>query len=253
MKTHRPWGAYALRLFTSALLFVTGYALVAGSTFALRMRNDAPVGTIVVVICAALAVLPLLFGRRYLTGAAISAFLLTGIGGYWWTTIAWDEFIKKSGFPTNAPPTFSDHLLVASPAVVIAFYAIVSRASMLKADLKDRGAEPDEASRAACASFLSGSALLVLCGALSIGLWALMASGLVFRITAPVTGVPALVLAAMFVVVSYALIARRLPRFRFRRAARPDPRPAAAPARPVLKPIAAAKAPRGKRQKARGT
>lgn len=214
----RPWTAYVLRVLSCALLFVSGYALLAGSTFALRMRNDAPVQTIVVALAGVLSLLPLLFGRRFLGAFLASAFLLSGIGAYWWTTIPWDEFIKDSGFPATTAPRLTDYLLVATPAIIGGFYAVASRASILHADLKNRGADPNEARRAAGASFLAGSALLVLCGALAAGLWALMASGIVFRAVAPMpTGIPALILVGALVTVAYALIARRLPRFRLRK------------------------------------
>lgn len=206
-----------MRIVCSGLMFVSGYLLLASSTFALRLRNDVPVQTLVLAITAALAFLPLLFGRRYLGALLISAFALSGIGGYWWTTIPWDAFIKDSGFPTSEAPDILDYALVASPAIVCAFYAAVARPSILRADLKNRGADPDEISRAACVSFLSGAALLVFCGALAVTLWALMSSGVVFAAARIVpTGVPALVLCAALVAVAWALLTHRLPRFRGR-------------------------------------
>lgn len=213
----RPWSAYALRVLCSGLLFVTGYALLAGSTFALRMRGDLPVQTLVLALAAILAFVPLLCGRKFLGAFLVSAFLLSGIGAYWWTTIPWDEFIKDSGFPTSEKPQVLDYALVASPAILAAFYAAISRPSLLHADLKARGADPDEIRRAASISFLSGAALILVCGALAFTLWSLMAAGVVFAAVAPVpTGVPALVLVAALVTVAWALLARRLPRFRNR-------------------------------------
>ena len=44
----RPWSAYALRFLCSVLLFLSGYALLAGSTFAYRLRGDVPIQLIVV-------------------------------------------------------------------------------------------------------------------------------------------------------------------------------------------------------------
>lgn len=220
----RPWSAYALRILCSSLLFISGYLLLVNSTFALRLRNDVPVHGIVIGVAAVLSFFPLLLGRRYLGGLLVSAFLLAGIGGYWWTTIPWDEFVKDSGFPATERPDLLDYALVASPAIIAAFYAAVSRPSLLRADLKNRGADLDEIRRAASVSFLSGAALLVFCGALAFALWALMSTGLVFRAVAPVTGVPALILVAALVTVAWALLTRRVPRFRLR-ARSPTPAP----------------------------
>lgn len=219
----RPWSAYALRILCCALMFVSGYALLTESTFAVRMRNDLPVGGIVIALAGALAFFPLLTGRHYLGALLVSAFILSGMGAYWWTTIPWDELIKDSGFPTTLKPTILDYALVASPAIIAAFYGVVSRPSVLRADLKERGADAHEARRAAVTSFLSGATLLVVCGALAGALWWLMASGLIFNAFAPMpTGVPALVIVSALVVVAYALLGGRLPRFRMVRRARED-------------------------------
>lgn len=212
MTTSRPWTAYALRILSCALLFASGYVLLSGSTFGVRMREDLPSGAIALALSAVLSLLPLLFGRRFLGAFLVSAFLMSGIGAYWWTTIPWDEFIKDSGFPSGTPPGFADFLLVASPTLIAGFYATTSRASTLMADLKNRGADADEARRAAGQSFLSGAALLVLCAGLAAALWGLMASRVIFDLAAPVpTGVPAIVIVAALVTVAYALIANRLP------------------------------------------
>lgn len=233
----RPWSAYLLRVLCSVLMFVSGYILLGSSTFALRLRNDVPVQSIVVALAGVLSFLPLLLGRKYLGGLLVSAFLLSGIGGYWWTTIPWDAFIKDSGFPAQEAPDLLDYALVASPAVICAFYAAVSRPSVLSADLKNRGADADEIGRAACVSFLSGAALLVLCGALAFALWALMSTGIVFAAAAFVpTGIPALVLVAALGAVSWALFTRRLPRFRHRSAPPEAKRAAKAPTAPVQAP-----------------
>lgn len=216
----RPWLDYALRVLCCALLFVSGYLLLSGSTFALRMRNDVPgfvpglngPQSIALVLATVLAFLPILAPRRFLRAFMASSVLLAGIGGYWWTTIPWDELITDSGFPATTSPGLLDYALVASPAVLAAFYAVVSRPSRLRADLVNRGAEPAEALKAASASFLAGSALLVACGALAFGLWALMASGAIFEAVAPLpTGVPAIVIAAALVTVAYALLSGRVP------------------------------------------
>lgn len=218
----RPWTAYLLRILSCLLMFLSAYALLSGSTFALRMRNDLPVQTLVLAVSALLAFFPLLLARGFLGGLLVSAFLVAGLGGYWWTTVPWDELVKDSGFPTPKRPALLDYALVASPAVVAAFYAVVSRPSVLRADLKNRGADMDEIRRASAASFFSGAMLLVVCGGLSVALWALMASGLVFAAFAPIpTGVPAIILVAALVTVAYGLLARRLPRFRGHRKARP--------------------------------
>lgn len=219
-KLFRPWTDYMLRVLCCGLLFVSGFLLLAGSTFALRMRNDIPgfvpgltgPQSISLALALVLAFAPLLSSKRFLARFMLSSFIVTGIGGYWWTTIPWDELITDSGFPATTAPGLIDYALVASPAVLTAFYAVVSRPSRLRADLLNRGAEPGEAARAASASFLAGAALLVACGGLAVGLWALMASGAIFEAVAPLpTGVPAIVLAAALVTVAYALISGRVP------------------------------------------
>lgn len=221
MSKARPWSAYLLRILCSVLMFLSGYALLASSTFAYRLRDDVPVQAILLALSAFLAFLPLAFGRRYLGALLVSAFLLSGIGAYWWTTIPWDEFFKESNFATEQKPRLMDYALVASPAIVCAFYAAVARASLLRADLTNRGADPDEVARAASASFLSGAVLLVVCGALAAALWTLMATGLVFVAVAPIpTGVPALILVAALVSVAWLLLSQRAPRSRPRAPAR---------------------------------
>lgn len=193
-------------------MFGSAYALLSGSTFALRMRDDLPIQGIVVVFGGILSFLPLLYGRRYLGALLVSSFVISGIGAYWWTTIPWDEFIKDSGFPTAQKPTLWDHALVASPTMVAAFYAVVSRPSILHADLRERGADIAEVRRASAASFLSGAALLVFCIALAGGLWAIMASGSVFAAVAPIpTGIPALVIVAALGSIAWAIFVRRIP------------------------------------------
>lgn len=229
----RPWTAYFLRILCCLLMFLSGYALLAGSTFALRMRNDLPVLAMVLALSGTFALLPLAAGRGYLGALLASAFVLSGLGGYWWTTIPWDELIKDSGFPTTLKPDLLDFALVASPAVVAAFYAVMSRPSLLWADLKCRGADRDEIWRASVASFFSGTILLVVCGALSVALWAFMASGLASVALAPIpTGLPAIVLVGALVTVACALLARRLPRFRIGRTVRAND--AATEAKPGL-------------------
>lgn len=216
--TPRPWGAYALRLLCSLLMFASGFALLAGSTFAMRMRPDVPgfvpglsgPQSIALVLAAVLSLLPLLLGRRYLGALVVSAFLLSGLGAYWWTTVPWDELITASNFPTSQKPRLMDYALVASPAVIAGFYAVVSHASVLRADLRRRGAEREQAMRASCASFLAGAGLLVLGGAMTVGLWTLMASGAAFGLApAGLRGVPAIIVASALVAVAYALVMPR--------------------------------------------
>lgn len=208
----RPWLAYALRILCCALMFLSAYSLLVGSTFAMRMRQDFPVQSLVVALSVILAFSPLLAGRRYLGALLISAFLISGIGGYWWTTIPWDEFVKDSEFPTAQRPGFLEYALVATPAVVAAFYAVVSRPSLLRADLVNRGVEPQEIRSAMTMSFLSGAALLVFCGGLTMVMWQLMSSGIVFAALAPIPqGIPAIILVAALASVAYALLAGRLP------------------------------------------
>lgn len=208
----RPWFAYGLRVFCSSLMFLTAYGLLVSSTFATRMRDDFPVQMLVIALSAILAFFPLLMWRRYLGALLVSAFLISGIGGYWWTTIPWDELIKDSGFPATLKPDILDYALIASPTVVAAFYAVVSRPSMLRADLRNRGADPDEIRSVTSMSFLAGAALLLFCGALSVAMWAFMSTGLAFAALAPIPrGVPALVIVGALATVAYALLADRLP------------------------------------------
>lgn len=212
----RPWTAYALRILCCVLLFITGYVLLASSTFAVRMRQDVPATAIALLLAALLGFMPLLNPRRFLRLMLVSAFLLSGIGGYWWTTIPWDEFVKDSGFPSRTPPTLTDYLLVAAPPLIAAFYAITSRASVLMADLKNRGADAHEIQRAAGTSFLSGAALLLVCASLAAALWTMMATGVLLRPAIPLpTGVPAVMLAAAVVTVGYAIVAKRMPALRW--------------------------------------
>lgn len=210
MKRPRPWGDYSLRVLACVLLLVTGYVLVSRSTFGLRLRDDVPpfipglggAEGAALVLAAVLATLPLLMGKRFLGAFLVSAFILTGIGAYWWTTIPWDELVTESDFATPDAPGLQDHLLVLAPAFIAAFYACVSRASVLRADYLARGAESDEARRAAAASFLAGTAALVMSSA--------MAGALMWMITRReltgvpgLRGVPALVAAALLIVLAY--------------------------------------------------
>ncbi|HUR67721.1 MAG TPA: hypothetical protein VM370_00615 [Candidatus Thermoplasmatota archaeon] len=249
MKKSRPWSAYLLRLVCCALLFGSAYSLLSQSTFTLRMRNDFPVGTLVLAVSAAVAFLPILFGKRYLGALVASAILVSAIGGYWWTTIPWDELVKDSGFPATTRPQLLDYVMVAAPAIVVAFYAIASRPSTLHTDLTNRGADPDEIRSAAATSFLAGAALLVVCGALAFALWWLMAGGAMFAAMGRVpVGIPALVLVAALGTVAYAIFAGRLPRPALRKprapvAAAPSGEGRAAKKRSVLARLARRKAP----------
>lgn len=208
----RPWTSYALRVLCCVLMFLSGYALLSGSTFALRMRGDLPVKSIVVVLAGFFAFFPLARPRHYLRWLIVAAFVFTLIGGYWWTTIPWDELIKDSGFPTAQKPTLIDFALVATPAIVVAFFVVASRPSIMHADLRARGADADEALAAAAVSFLAGAVLLVICGALAIAMWLFMSAGLASALAAPIPrGVPALIVVGALGTLSYAILARRLP------------------------------------------
>lgn len=210
MKRAVPWGDYALRALACILLFISGALLTMQSTFALRLRSDVPATVsgfdagqgIALAITAALSLVPLLFGRRFLGAFLVSAFIITGIGAYWWTTIPWDELVTESDFTAGRAPRVIDYALTLAPVFIAAFYAAVSRASVLKADYLRRGADADEARRAAAASFLAGSAALVLSTLLTAALVALLASGMLRGIPGLV-GVPALVVVGLLVVLAY--------------------------------------------------
>jgi hypothetical protein len=193
-------------------MFLSAYGLLSGSTFAARMRGDFPVQTLVLVSSAVLSFAPLLLGRKYLGALLVTAFLVSGIGGYWWTTIPWDEFVKDSGFPTpERADDVWDHILVASPVLVAALYAAVSHPIALRADLKERGADMVEIQSAAITSLLASAVLFVVCVGLGVALWMLLASGIVLATAAPIpTGFPALVLAAAFIAVVWAFLAARV-------------------------------------------
>lgn len=217
-KAARPWGDYALRVFVCLLLLASGFVLLSTSTFTLRMREDIPAFMpgltgpqgLSLIVAAVLSLLPLAFGRRFLGALVVSAFLLAGIGGYWWTTIPWDHFVTKSGFPATTAPRPMDYLLVASPAVIVAFYAVVSRASRLKADLRNRGADEDEVRRATGASFLAGVGVLAVSGALAAGMWALLMGGILQSAPAFLPrGMPAVILAGALLVLAYGLATKR--------------------------------------------
>lgn len=204
MKNARPWGDYVLRILACLLLAVTGFILVAKSTFALRLRDDVPGGaqTVALALTAVLSLLPLAFRKRFLGAFLVSAFLLTGIGAYWWTTIPWDELVTESDFTAGTPPRTLDYALTLAPVFIAAFYAAVSRASILRADYLRRGADPDEARHAAAASFLAGAVALVLSTVMTAILVAALASGAVQGLPGLV-GVPALIVAALLVVLAY--------------------------------------------------
>ena len=204
MKNARPWGDYVLRILACLLLGVTGYILVAQSTFGLRLRDDVPGGvqTVALVLTSVLSLLPLAFRKRFLGAFLVSAFLLTGIGAYWWTTVPWDELVTESDFTAGRAPRPLDYALTLAPVFIAAFYAAVSRASVLRADYLRRGADPAEAKRAAAASFLAGSVALVASTLMTGVLVAALASGAVKGMQG-LSGVPALVLAALLVVLAY--------------------------------------------------
>lgn len=206
MKRARPWGDYALRFVACGLLWGSGFALVAGSTFAFRLRDDVPGGvtTLAFGLATVLSLVPLLFRKRFLGAFLVSSFLLSGIGAYWWTTIPWDELVTESDFVAQRAPRVLDYMLVMSPVFIAAFYAAVSRASVLRADCLRRGADAHEAKRAAAASFLAGSAALVLATAMTAVLVGALASGGV-RGPDGLVGIPAIVLSGLLIVLAYVL------------------------------------------------
>lgn len=206
----RPWGDYLLRVVACFLLFVTGFGLLSTSTFALRMRNDiqpfvsglnGPQG-ISLVLALALSFLPLLAGRRFLGMYLLSSFIMAGIGAYWWSGIAWDELITDSHFPATHPPGVMDFALVASPVFLAASYVAISRVSVVRADHKNRGVDPDEALRAAAATFLAGAVALVATTVMSLTFWLALADGW-FLVDHPLRGVPAVLTAGGLVVAAW--------------------------------------------------
>lgn len=222
-KTHRPWADYAARVLACALLFVSAFGLLAQSTFASRLRDDAPGGSFALALALAgvLALLPLLFGKRFLGAFLVSGFLASGIGAYWWTRVSWDELVTESNFTADAPPGLADYVLVAAPALLALFYVAASRASRVKAEYRNRGVDPRQVTRAACVSYLAGVVVFLAVTAVSLAFWALLASDALFEAAAAVpTGVPALVLAAAALTVGIALGAGRFPRPTLRRPSR---------------------------------
>lgn len=212
-KTHRPWGDYAFRLVACALLFASAFGLLAQSTFAHRLRDDMAPTTLALAIAGVLALVPLLFGRRFLGAFLVSAFLATLTGAYWWTKVSWDELVSESNFNVVEPAGLWDYVLVATPAMVAVFYVAASRASRLKAEYRNRGVDPSQVTRAACASYLAGVFVFLVVTALSLGFWIVLASGALFDAFALMpTGVPAIVLAAAALTAAIALGAGRLPK-----------------------------------------
>lgn len=214
-RRHRPWGDYAMRVLACALLFGSAYGLLSQSTFALRLRDDAPGGanTLAMALAGVLAVVPLLMGRRFLGAFLVSGFLASGVGAYWWTKVSWDELVTESDFNVAAPPGLWDYALVAMPALVAVFYAVASRPSRLKAEYRNRGLDEAQIARAAWAAWIGGVGLFLAVGGLSFGFWVLMSSGAVFDMARGVpVGVPAIVVAVALLTVAIALGSNRLPR-----------------------------------------
>lgn len=215
----RPWGDYAMRLLACALLAGSGVALLSGSTFAVRMRDDVPVLVpgatgvqgLALLLSAALGFLPLAFGRRFLAAFLVSAFLLSGIGAYWWTTIPWDELVTESDFVAQARPDAWRYGLVASPAVAAVLYVGASRASRLRAEYARRGADRGEVTRAACASFVAGMGALAATCLLAGALWWMLSQDLLQRAPdALPRGAPAVALAAALLAAAYLIGSGRL-------------------------------------------
>lgn len=204
-RVRRPWGDYALRVLACALLFAGGFSLLAGSPFALRMRDDIPsfvpglsgVHSLALLLAFLLGFLPLLFGKRYLGAFLVSSFLVAGIGGYWWSLITWDELVTESDFHATTAPDWWRYFQVSTPLIAAVLYVVASRASRMRAEYRNRGADPEEVSHAAAGSFLAGMGSLVVTLALAAGLWQLLASGALTGRPAWVpTGAPAVLLAA---------------------------------------------------------
>lgn len=217
-RKRRPWGDYAFRVLACALLFVSAYGLLAQSTFAHRLRDDAGVAglsgaqAIALVLAAVLAFLPLLAPRRFLGAFLWSGGVATLVGAYWWTKVSWDELVSESNFNVMEPPGLADYVLVATPALIAVFYVAASRASRLKAEYRGRGVDERQVTRAACASYLHGVVVFLAVTAISLGFWAVLTSGALFGVFSLMpTGVPAIVLAAAALTAGIALGAGRLP------------------------------------------
>lgn len=217
-RTPRPWGDYAFRVLACTLLFASAYGLLAQSTFAHRLRDDAGVGgvsgaqALALALAGVLAFLPLLAGRRFLGAFLWSGAFATVVGAYWWTKVSWDELVSESNFNVLEPAGLWDYVLVATPALIAIFYVAGSRASRLKAEYRARGVDPRQVTRAACACYLAGVAAFLAVTALSVAFWAVLGSGALFGVFSLMpTGIPAIVLAAAALTAGIALGAGRLP------------------------------------------
>ncbi|GEM_PF-6660429 len=224
MRRPVAWGDYASRLLSCALLFLTGFVLVANSPFAMRMRNDIPLSlwgfdgpqSIALIVAAVLSVIPLLAGPAFLGTFLTCGWLMSGMGAYWWTLIPWDEWITDSGFPTSTPPGLTDFILVAGPALVATLHVILARVSRLRRDAKERGVDEEETRRAAAAAFLTGGATLVLAFGLAAVLWLLLGGGL-GSVQWGLVGLPALVVCAAVTCAAWAISTRRARKLALRR------------------------------------
>jgi hypothetical protein len=215
----RAWGDYTSRGLASLLLFGAGFALFSTSTFVLRMRNDIPLSfagldgpqSLALILAGLLSIIPILMGRRFLGAFLVCGWIVTGIGGYWWTTIPWDELITDSDFPSSLAPGFWDYALVAGPALITTLYVVLARVSQVRADAKGRGIEAGEASRAASVAFLTGAVAIVLSLVFVTGMWMVLSFGVPMwsRIPLP-TGIPALLLCAAVVVLAWFVGTRRV-------------------------------------------
>ncbi|MEA3199805.1 MAG: hypothetical protein QOE90_1233 [Thermoplasmata archaeon] len=245
MRRPLPWGDYASRALSCALLFVTGFALLSESTFALRMRNDIPFSlggldgpqSIALIVAGVISVIPLLAGPAFLGVFLACGWLISGLGAYWWTTIPWDELLNDGQFPGGIPAGLLDYALVAGPAMIATLHVVLSRVSRLRSDARARGIDPDESRRAAAAAFLAGAGTLVAAFALSAVFWWLMASGALTSLGGLPRGVPALVLGAAVVCAGWALATKRVRLGRVRVpkvAAAPEDKPAPASTKKTL-------------------
>ena len=216
----RPWGDYAFRVLACALLFGSAFGLLSESTFAYRLRDDAPAAggltgsqTLALAIAATLAILPLLAGKRFLGVFLASSFVAAGMGSYWWTKVSWDELVTETDFTVSEGATVWDYTLVALPALVAVFYVAASRASRLRAEYRARGLDEEQVRRAAWSSWIAGVGLFLGVTAMSLAFWSVLASGVLFATMSQFpTGVPALVAAAALLTVAIALGAGRLPK-----------------------------------------
>lgn len=221
------WGDVMLRVLFSGLLLIASYQLLAQSTFAWRIREDVPtgVGGLIFGLSALFALGPLLFGRHYLDAFVVSAFTVTLLGAYWWTTIPWEELITETNFTVEGAPGPMDYLLIVSPAFLAVAYTALSRWSRVRTDLLTRGADSDQVRRAAAASFLGGAVALIAATATGAAFIGLLVLGVLQAAPDFFAGVPGVVGAVIVIGLALALIGRRPRRARVKRPSGREARP----------------------------